>query len=79
MTTSMKTLVGVSLLWSVGCLLAGCDNHGDSSDSVDAGFDAGDASCIAEAGPDVDPLMTCSPTGCFPFDNSVVPNVPPLQ
>ncbi|HSY22494.1 MAG TPA: hypothetical protein VK841_10295 [Polyangiaceae bacterium] len=75
----MKTVVGVSLLWFLVCLLAGCDSHGGSGDSVDAGFDAGEASCIVEAGPDADPLMTCSPTGCFPFDNSVVPNVPRLE
>lgn len=75
MTTSMKGLAGVGLL----CLLGGCQTGSDSSAAVpDAGFDAGEASCVVEAGPDADPLMTCSPTGCFPFDNSVVPNAPRL-
>ena len=76
MTTSMKVLVAAAVLFQ----LAGCQTASDSSADVpDAGFDAGEASCIVEAGPDVDPLMTCSPTGCFPFDNSVVPNAPRLQ
>ena len=76
MTTSMKTLAAVCVLG----LLAGCQTSSDTSAGIpDAGFDAGEASCIVEAGPDVDPLMTCSPTGCFPFDNSVVPNAPRLQ
>jgi hypothetical protein len=76
MTTSMKALVAVSLL----SVFAGCDNsNGGNAGNLDAGFDAGEASCIVDAGPDVDPLMTCSPTGCFPFDNSVVPSAPRLQ
>ena len=76
MTTSMKAFAAAAIL----CLLAGCQTASDSSAGIpDAGFDAGAASCIVEAGPDVDPLMTCSPTGCFPFDNSVVPNAPRLQ
>jgi hypothetical protein len=79
MTTLAKTLVGVALPWLLVCSLGGCDNHDGAVGAVDAGFDAGEASCIIEAGPDVDPLMTCSPTGCFPFDNSVVPNAPRLQ
>jgi hypothetical protein len=74
MTTSTKAIFGLVLLF----LLAACDNGGAVVDAADAGFDAGEASCIMEAGPDVDPLMTCSPSGCIPFDNSVVPNAPRL-
>ena len=75
MTTSMK-LIAAAVLFQV----VGCQTASDSAAGVpDAGFEAGEASCIVEAGPDVDPLLSCSPTGCIPFDNSVVPNVPRLQ
>lgn len=75
MKTSANTLAPLVLL----VLLASCENNGAVVGLGDAGFDAGEASCIVDAGPDADPLMTCSPTGCFPFDNSVVPNAPRLR
>jgi hypothetical protein len=75
MTTWRKAFAGIVLL----SLLVGCDSKdGGVADAGDAGSDA-QASCIMDAGPDVDPLMTCSPSGCFPFDNSVVPEAPRLQ
>ncbi len=59
----------------------------DASTVTDAGTNStpdtfapgADASCVVEAGPGTDPLMTCSPYGCTPFDNSVIPaNIPRL-
>lgn len=76
MTISMKASAGLVLL----ALIAACENHNVADvDAGDGGLGAaGDASCVMDAGPDVDPLMTCSPSGCFPFDNSVVPAAPRL-